>query len=303
MHYNFISYYRDRYIIPNHEELSRITDYNEASMIIQDLITNPDPCLITRFGNNEIDATIEYRKGHPLDFLRTIYPFWTSKKIKEVMKNNAGFFSNSNKRLAQFADLIESIVPDIDLLASWLYKESLFPELRNCKRVNLLCIEPFWAQKPWTSVLKGKKVLVVHPFKDSILKQYKRRDLIFDNKDILPTFKSLQVIQAIQSIGGESNQFKNWFYALEYMKDQITNADFEIAIIGCGAYGMPLAAHCKHIKKKAIHLGGVTQLLFGIRGHRWEQWQHKNLMNEYWIRPSEKEKPKSADNVEEACYW
>ena len=46
---------------------------------------------------------------------------------------------------------------------------------------------------------------------------------------------------------------------------------FDIAIIGCGAYGLPLAAKLKKEGRQAIHLAGVTQLMFGIKGKRWEE--------------------------------
>ena len=58
-----------------------------------------------------------------------------------------------------------------------------------------------------------------------------------------------------------------------------------------------------------MHLGGATQLLFGIRGKRWEdenynkQYNYSALMNEYWVRPSEDEIPDGAKKVEGACYW
>lgn len=42
--------------------------------------------------------------------------------------------------------------------------------------------------------------------------------------------------------------------------------DYDICLIGCGAYGFPLAAHAKRKGKKAVHLGGALQLLFGIKG-------------------------------------
>ena len=50
------------------------------------------------------------------------------------------------------------------------------------------------------------------------------------------------------------------------MKNQIVKTDFDIAIIGAGAYGFSLAAFIKKIGKKAVHLGGPTQVLFGIKG-------------------------------------
>ncbi|MDP4184317.1 MAG: hypothetical protein Q8862_04035, partial [Bacteroidota bacterium] len=98
----------------------------------------------------------------------------------------------------------------------------------------------------------------------------------------------------------------DWFEALDWMKAEISKKDFEVCILGCGAYGFPLAAYVKQIGKKAIHLGGVTQLLFGIKGKRWESetiYPYSNLFNEHWIRPGENEKPQNAIIVEGACYW
>lgn len=90
----------------------------------------------------------------------------------------------------------------------------------------------------------------------------------------------------------------------QYMKKEIDKVDYDICLIGCGAYGFPLAAHVKRTGKKAIHLGGGLQLLFGIRGKRWDMRdEYKSLMNEYWIRPSEDETPVVAKKVEGACYW
>ena len=55
------------------------------------------------------------------------------------------------------------------------------------------------------------------------------------------------------------------------MQKEIDKIDFDIAILGCGAYGYPLASYIKSIGKKAIHIGGATQLIFGIKGKRWEK--------------------------------
>ena len=79
--------------------------------------------------------------------------------------------------------------------------------------------------------------------------------------------------------------------------------DFDIAIIGCGAYGFHLAAHVKRIGKKAVHLGGATQALFGIIGKRWENNKVSFYINENWIRPLLEEIPENANTVEGGCYW
>ena len=166
---------------------------------------------------------------------------------------------------------------------------------------------PFLWENPWTKELKGKKVLVVHPFAETIKKQYDKREHLFENPDVLPEFKKLTVIKAVQSIAGNSSEtgFKDWFEALDFMKNQMDQSDYEIALIGCGAYGMSLAAHAKRHGKIAIHMAGWIQMLFGIYGNRWieDQPEFKKYINEYWTRPSIDERPKNVEKVEGGCYW
>ena len=115
----------------------------------------------------------------------------------------------------------------------------------------------------------------------------------------------LKFYKAVQSIGGNGAEgFESWLEAYNYMLNDIAKIDFEIAILGCGAYGLPLAAAIKKMGRQAIHMGGATQLLFGINGKRWDKDpQVSELRNEYWINPSIQEKPPKADGVENGCYW
>ena len=86
--------------------------------------------------------------------------------------------------------------------------------------------------------------------------------------------------------------FETWFDALDWMCARVREIDFDVALIGAGAYGLPLAAYVKGLGKKAVHLGGPTQLMFGIRGKRWDQWpQFQKLYNEHWTRPLAEETP------------
>lgn len=306
--YRLIKKYREKHIDKHNSTiLSNNIDNDPDSVCykICEAINSNKPCMISRFGGNELDATINYRKGHPLSFLRTIYPFWAGDETRERMLTNAGFFPNNNKALSQFADLTIDIVGDIDILGSWLKNEDVLPITSECQKVNIVYLVPFWSKTPWTATLKWKKVLVVHPFAESIRKQYERRELLFDNKETLPEFASFSIVKAVQSIGGETNGFNTWFDALHYMEDEIDKVDYDVALIGCGAYGMPLAAHCKKMGKKAVHMGGTLQLLFGIRGNRWETEQnlYMQFMNDYWVRPLDSERPLTANNVENGCYW
>ncbi|MGE9291394.1 MAG: hypothetical protein ACQKBT_10420 [Puniceicoccales bacterium] len=197
-------------------------------------------------------------------------------------------------------------IQEIDLLGSWLTSEQcIHHQLQQAKQVVLEDLEPFFTDNPWTHQLKDRRVVVVHPFAESITKQYTIREKIFPD-GLLPAF-DIKAIPAVQSLGGKHPKFQDWFEALQSMEDALDQTDYEVAIIGAGAYGLPLAAHVKRSGKKAIHLGGVTQLLFGIKGRRWEEeyivWPYRNLFNEHWIRPSSSETPQTAKSVESACYW
>ena len=198
----------------------------------------------------------------------------------------------------------------VEILGSWLPSEKLFEEkLGKHKKVRLLYMEPFWSLPPWTKALEGKDVLVVHPFAETIEMQYEKRKFLFKN-NILPDFK-LHTIKAVQSLAGTKTDYSDWFEALESMKQQMNNINYDICLIGAGAYGFPLAAHAKRSGKKAVHLGGSLQLLFGIKGKRWENPEYgkasgvdySKLINEYWVRPHENDKLLNATVVENACYW
>ena len=118
----------------------------------------------------------------------------------------------------------------------------------------------------------------------------------------------------MQSLGGNTNDFKDWFEALSFMEEEIDKQDYDICLLGCGAYGLPLAAHVKRKGKKAVHIGGTLQLLFGIWGARWENPQYgaqlfgtdrlyTTLLNEHWVRPGEEYRPSNYKDVDKGCYW
>lgn len=283
-----------------------------ANELIYQKLMGDKPCMIGRFGSTEMLCLTNYlgvkekRAKNYSGYIKSQSPpWWWEKSTIIQMQQWSGFFPGEIDMIEQFCELMLKDIPLVDILGSWLKQESFFDNLlSNAKKIVLEDLEPFFSTNPWTRALEGKKVLVVHPFAKTIEEQYLKRDLLFEN-NLLPTFE-LKTIKAVQSIAGETIEFRNWFEALESMKSKIDAIDYDICIVGAGAYGFPLAAHVKRKGKKAIHLAGVTQLLFGIKGKRWEQfivWPYTNLYNEYWVRPSESEKPKNATIVEGACYW
>lgn len=291
-----------------------IQDSDVASQIIYDTLTSDKPCMITRFGANELLCLTTYLGV--IENNRNIFSYISGKSSawrwneQNLVNMNiiAGFFPPILEKIEQFCQLMLHDIPHVDILGSWLPDEQRFNnEMKDCKKINFELLNPYFSTVPWTRALENKKVLVIHPFNKTIESQYKKRVLLFKD-DLLPSFQ-LQTIQAVQSLAGNQTQFVDWFEALEFMKSEIDKRDYDICLIGCGAYGFPLAAHVKRMGKKAVHFGGSLQLLFGIKGKRWESpiynpiYNYAKLMNEHWVYPVDEEKPKNAASVEGGCYW
>ena len=278
---------------------------NQANQFIYDKIKSGEPFLAGRFGSTELLNMRSYEFGG----------FIGQKYSKEFHFNHlcewSGFFPEDINLLPRFVDEMKSACKEVDYLAVWFqafedyYIKNLMPG--SLQISYLLDFEPWSADIHWSAALKGKKVLVIHPFENTIKKQFEKRELLFPNTDILPEFE-LHTLKAVQTLAGTPDtRFETWFDALEWMYQEAMKIDFDIAIIGCGAYGLPLAAKIKKAGKQAIHLAGATQLLFGIKGKRWEEnaaFEYvRKWFNEAWVYSGQDDIVINANNVENGCYW
>lgn len=256
--------------------------------------------MISRFGSTELNTILNY-----LQLENRVVSSW-SPDVKKDMQIASGFFPATDEALETFSKIYLNSIKSIDILGVWYRQKEDFIIKNYCPNAYLTgiqALEPYFFQDPWSKILKGKKVLVIHPFEYSIRKQYAKRQFLFKNDNVLPEFK-LETLKSVQSLACNQVDFEDWFSALEWMKRSIKQIDFDIAIIGCGAYGLPLAAYVKELGKIGFHLGGATQILFGIKGKRWDGLPKiSSLYNSYWTRPHTEETPKLASSVEEGCYW
>ena len=270
---------------------------------VGEFMARDTPLMVSRLGSVELSCLRHYLEERGAG----IKPY--SRKVRTTMSNPAGFFPVDDQSLDAFAEMFLGHLAQVDVMGVWFnqYEDIICNTYcRNATLVDLDCLEPFRFSNPWSARLAGKRVLVVHPFVESIRKQYQeKRRLLFPSPDVLPEFE-LKTIKSVQSIAGAPVKFATWFDAYHHMCDAIAKAEFDVCIIGAGAYGLPLASFAKQLGKQAIHLGGVTQILFGIKGRRWEQEYADStakLFNEHWVRPLASETPGNKDKIEKGCYW
>lgn len=283
-----------------------ILDIEEINQKVYDLIQSNQPFFVGRLGGFEL------LNMRATEFGDLVGQRFTKEVHFSHLCNNAGFFPPDISFLPRFLSLMQESCKEVDVLAVWFNAFEDYYIRKFVKKESDLCylldIEP-WASETvhWSAALEGKKVLLIHPFEATIQEQYQKRELIFKDTDILPVFE-LKTLKAVQTIAGETDdRFATWFEALDWMYQEAMKIDFDVAIIGCGAYGFPLGAKLKKAGKQAIHLGGVTQLLFGIWGERWTQQQNNQNIRRYdksaWITPLTEDIPAKAQSVEWGCYW
>lgn len=275
----------------------------EANDFIYKGLTCKNPFFVGRLGSVELETLTHY-----LYFLDRRSKKSSKKEypanVRAMMNINAGFFPSEDNLLDKFSKLYINNMNEIDLIWSmWLseFEDMIYHDFYKDKLVTAYdeSYLPIDFSFPWTKAIEGKKVLVIHPFDQSINENYKIKEKLFSNKEFLPDFE-LITFKAIQSIAGTYVNFKDWFHALEYMENCIEKINFEIAFVGAGAYGFPLSAFIKKIGKKAIHMGGALQLYFGIKG---KAWNKLGIYNEFWTSPKEAEKPERFKWVENGRYW
>lgn len=285
----------------------KVLNIEQGNKWLYEKIISGEPFAAIRYGGNEIGA---YRliKKFSLGFTKSI-----PQDMVDNLQRQAGFFPNDVDLMPRYMDLVEETSKEIDFLAtySWPFENYMLRRLipKNSVVGDNRALEPYYLENgiiPWTKALEGKRVLVIHPFDESIRTQYSKRDLLFENKDILPEFE-LHTLKAVQTIvGTKDERFDTWFDALKFMYNEALKINFDVAILGCGAYGQPLACMLKQAGKQVIHIGGATQILFGIIGRRWELNSKEicALFNEHWIRPSSSETPKGKERNEfGGAYW
>lgn len=282
---------------------NQVLSYRLGKKTICDLINSAQPFLVAKFGLTEvncIETFILHKKGTTLEEECLMQSAW----------DTTGFFPrNDEKAFFDALNIYYEACKSINYLAIWMREKREINLFKNCCEEGTMISarifsNVFFDKKPWTHKLEGKEVLVIHPFAETIKKQYKNRQNLFKNQ-MLPDFR-LITYRCVQSIGAVNEEFSDFREAYEHMCNEIGKISFDIALIGAGAYGIPLGAFIKNeMEKQAIHIGGALQLFFGIKGGRWDAYSmyRKKIYNEFWIRPNKEETPSNNHLVDESCYW
>lgn len=276
--------------------------------ITQKLSSN-EPFLLGRPGGTESEGVYFFHRQRLGSRQKTKKPY--SAWFRKFSTVYSGITHNNDIDLDRFSSIYLRSVLASDVLAFGQFAPGALGIVRTLSDTgtpitHFDSLEPWVCREnnvdPWTLALGGKKVLVIHPFVKSITRQFDRRAEITGVKDFLPFF-NLKTLAPPVTFAGEGSD-KSWVDNLNGLIEQVNSEDFDVALIGAGAYGLPIGEAIKHGGRQAIHLGGITQLLFGVSGKRWESHsQLEKYVDDTWIRPYEEEKPAGHISVEAGAYW
>ncbi len=181
------------------------------------------------------------------------------------------------------------------------------------QQINLRDIEPYYTDeiRQWTRLLRGERVCAVSPFYLSLPAGYRARAEIWPNASrangLLPEFKSFSGVRSYFAplIGGATHSWTtDWEGAVDKMEAEVLKTRARVVLIGCGGLGMILGARLKKKGLICVVMGGALQILFGIKGKRWNEHDTiSRFYNENWITPKAAEIPPGANLIENGCYW
>jgi len=218
---------------------------------------------------------------------------------------NAGIYVDSLETFNKWCFEYLEAVKNLDCVLQWCKEdEAVLSNIGYTGEIfhSFEGIEPFvFGREGWHYHLKNKKVLCVSPFPDTVQTQAKKFSKIWDGAEI----GEVITVESPYSEALTGKPPKPWEDKLNQMLEQIEKTDFDFATVGCGGFSLIVCDYIKKLGKPCVHLGGGNQILYGIRGRRWDEgFKHHDWYGTGdWIRPLPHEIPPMKNYVEGGCYW
>lgn len=273
-------------------------------MSIADAIQHP-PCFIGRITDVELRTAYDLHHGT----LHNIV------KNQAEIENNAGIHCKNPASLNKYAKRFLEAYDHCTHIAEWSKggemhrlvgkaQEWIAERTPHTPKLSAIHLEPYYeADSGWMPALKGKRVLIIHPFAQTFQKQAHKIPSLFPNR---PWFEdcTLLFVKPPMTMAG-NHQGRDWEEHLDAFLPSLDALDFDVALVAAGGYGMLISdvIFTQH-RKSVIYIGGALQLFFGVIGKRWfTNPTIMKLVTDDWVRPASEERPPKYTNVEKGCYW
>ena len=286
----------------------------EIRKCIEEALAKKEGALIGRNGTIELETLLFRLFGSAPN---QQYPASIAKR----MELHAGIWPASKNSIDRWVFMMLEAIRNTDVLvAGWyeplkIHEEKLLQQTNTlAPRIPLRSLEPYYVspEERWTTLLAGQRVAVVSSFTKSMSEQLENRELIWPvaPDSLLPAnvewvfFQTGYAPSLAMGVAGWPSDIISWDVAVNSIVKKVVSSQASIALIGCGGLGMLIGSELKKQGIVAIVLGGATQVLFGIKGKRWETHSViSHFWNDAWVWPKPTETPRGASLIEGSCYW
>lgn len=291
---------------PTQEEI------NEGARQIIQTIQSGKPFFIGRNGSTELESLYHYtQRGGLMMYLDL--------RLIRRLERVSGIWPAEQETFCKWVkDYVESLSSIQGLSAGWYppmveYEQILLKNTcPTAFQMPLRSLEPYYVEPElrWTKHLSGTRIAIVSSFTETIQAQLAKgmkaiwpsNPMFSEDVEWIPirTYYPPEI-----SGGGETAwpaHIGEWKEAVDYIVEEVVKSGATIAFIGCGALAMSIGARLYKRGVSAILMGGAIQVLFGIKGSRWETHSIiSTFWNDEWVYPMER--PPGAHKIERGCYW
>jgi hypothetical protein len=278
------------------------------SLAIRNALLENHGLAVGKLGTCELETMYIYNNRYPYNWV-----------LRTEMTRNAGLWPAENQTLHAWAKHMATyVLPKMDGIAAWwnpLYEDCVIKAFANKAHVEkgIEWINPwtdFWLRE----IPSSCGVAVVSPFAESITTQLDCLNELFPEPlwsspapRIFPVKTGCSPIYDGKSPAAWPSGIQNggWLAAVSDIVEKVMVSGARVALVGCGALSLPIVVALKEKGIVAIHTGGITQCIFGIRGKRWieDPTIGPLLSSPHWISPQPSETPIHAKTIEGGCYW
>ena len=281
----------------------------DNAKILCDLFNSNEPFLIGRNGTIELQVVSKYFTRTPI-----------IQEEHDKLELNAGVFPQELH--TNFCEDYIEALKNVDVMAEGWYdplkkiEKGMLNYLNPTRKsIFLRNLEPYYVKPElrWTQYLDNKRVAIINPFAETCETQTYLSKAIWPRatESLLPEstiWIPIPTYYCPKLAGGKCGwpeDIRTYKEAIADIIARVLESEAQVAIIGCGGIGMILGSMLKNTGLQVIVLGGATQILFGIRGTRWESHEIiSKFFNDAWVRPSpSSQMPLNYHLIENGCYW
>lgn len=269
--------------------------------ILQNTVANKSPFFIGRLSGTETRFCGLKLSHKPID----------GNMITE-MRMWSGIHLTCDADANAYVEAFTGAVDSCDKLGVWdgsMYTQAIeFYEYARQKYSHkyfpATSLEPYYYfnHPSYRPLFTNKTILVITSHEHTIRQQAINIDAMFPRK-IFDNCRFIVVRAPLQH--GDGCDGRPWTHHFDELKNKIRHLNFDVALVGCGGFGMPICNFIfKEMNASAMYVGGALQLFFGVMGSRWTSNQKiRALRNSSWCWPLDVDKPNGYMTVDRGCYW